>query len=361
MIERERPKRPPFISPRLLVGGATGAVLVVLLIVFMALWSTVASVEVPDVLGLLEPEATASLLEAGLRVEIAERVFDSAPAGTVLSQTPAPGESVPEDSVITLKVSAGTEEFELPDVMGLALRSAQAQLEARGLTLRIDYVDAEAPTDTVIASNPSPGALVRTGDIVRLTVAAESNTTSDLVPFNLDGSTVVLDPVPIDAIDGDPTLEMARKLRSLLEASGAQVQVTRSLTAGDTSDEARAAVATGTADVVVIIDITSRNQAGMMVRAIDRTTAPRTHDIAVAMAESIASALADAGYRPGRGEVPADAVSSAIDSPSVRVTLGSTTVASDVAAFVDPAWTDTIARALYLGIGAKTDETLRSR
>ncbi|MDZ4178374.1 MAG: PASTA domain-containing protein, partial [Coriobacteriia bacterium] len=219
MIERERPKRPPFVSTGLLIGGIAAALCVVFLIVFVALWSTVASVDVPDVTGLPESAATTALQDAGLQVEIVERIFDPAPPGTVLFQAPGAGESVPEDTIVALRVSAGTEEFELPDVMGMTLRAAQAQLEARGLMLRIDSVDADAPPDTIIASNPSPGALVRTGDIVRLTVAMDSGTTSGLVPFGLDGAMVVLDPVPDDAIEGDPTLEMARKLRSLLEAS----------------------------------------------------------------------------------------------------------------------------------------------
>ncbi|MDZ4178627.1 MAG: hypothetical protein U1E29_05290, partial [Coriobacteriia bacterium] len=142
---------------------------------------------------------------------------------------------------------------------------------------------------------------------------------------------------------------------------GAQVQVTRSLTAGDISDAARAAVVTSTADVLVVIDVTNRNQGGIMVRAHDRSSAPASYDAAVTMAESIATALAEAGYRPGRGEVPGDVVSAALDSPAVRVTLGSTSVAADVSAFVDPAWSDAIARALYLGIGVQLEKTVSSR
>ncbi len=354
MIERERPVRPPLVPRWSYLVLASVMLITAGGIAVVTALSDAAMVDVPDVIGISESEAEVRLKLTGLTAEVLERVFDPAPAGTVLSQEPAAGSSATPGSAVTLRVSTGTEEFLLPDVIGLTVRIADAQLQARGLDIRIEPMDSDAPVDTVVATNPSPGATVRTGDIVRIFVAAQAPVSEAFVPLDLEGHTVVLDPAPVESGEGDPTLEIARRLRSLLEASGARVLVTRSLTSEDVSPAARSAAVTGTVSAIIGIDVTDRaGESGLMVRSLDRLSAPQHYDAALALAEALSVSLTEAGRRAERGEIPGDPVTTSRGVPAVRVTLGSSAVADDVAALADPAWADSVARALYRGIGTQ--------
>jgi membrane peptidoglycan carboxypeptidase len=62
--------------------------------------------EVPSVLGMDEATATQTLTDA-MFVPQVEQVADAAPAGTVVGQTPGPGEAVPEASTVVISISNG--------------------------------------------------------------------------------------------------------------------------------------------------------------------------------------------------------------------------------------------------------------
>src|SRR5207253_688961 len=65
-----------------------------------------APVSVPGVTGQLEPQATASLKQAGLAARVV-RVPSSQPKGTVVAQSPAAGQKVAKRSAVRLNVSSG--------------------------------------------------------------------------------------------------------------------------------------------------------------------------------------------------------------------------------------------------------------
>jgi beta-lactam-binding protein with PASTA domain len=113
-----------------------------------------------SVIGLNVEEAIGLLF--GLRLQpIEEPVFDPAAAeGTVLGSDPAPGETVPADSAVTLFVSAGPEPVEVPDVTGLALDEAIDLIEALGLV----FVNTEGtPGEPAIGTDPAAGDVVDFG------------------------------------------------------------------------------------------------------------------------------------------------------------------------------------------------------
>ncbi|MRR11798.1 PASTA domain-containing protein, partial [bacterium] len=214
MIERTRPERPPYV-PRWLLPTVLGAfVLSVVVIAVIVVTGMRGQVEVPDVVGLDESVARVRLAQAGLGMEIGERPFDASEPGTVLDQAPPAGSSLSHGDAVVLVVSEGTEEFPMPDLVGLSIRIAKAQLESRGLTIKIETVESDAPSDTVIATNPSPGATLRSTDIVRLTVAQAPDASNALLPFALTGASFVIDPTVVPGAKVDITMEIARRLRS---------------------------------------------------------------------------------------------------------------------------------------------------
>lgn len=356
MIDRERPERPPYIPTWVL--PAVGAVVAVFILAAgLVLWLSVrAEVVVPDVVGVDEAVAEVRLAQAGLTIEVTERPFDASEVGTVLDQDPPAGESLKEGEAVRLVVSAGTEEFSMPDVIGLSVRIARVQLEERGLTVRIDEVDSDAPEDTVISSNPSPGARLRSSDMVRLTVAKKSDASDALLPYKLAGTVVAIDPTAVPAGAKDATMEVARRLRALLEASGATVIVTRSSTdTGTTSPPKPSTEITGSVSAIVGLDVAAAGSPGLAVLTLSSSSGSLPSAVASnALADEVTSQLAKAGKSAARDTVNTDGIlSSAPNSPGVRVRLGSSASKSDTSDFADPIWFDTIARAVYKAIGER--------
>jgi hypothetical protein len=69
------------------------------------------------------------------------------------------------------------------------------------------------------------------------------------------------------------------------------------------------------------------------------------------LASRIASALAEESLQVQAATSSTDTVLTAAKAPWARVQLGATSAKADVARFSDPAWVDSVARALYRAIG----------
>jgi serine/threonine-protein kinase len=130
-------------------------------------------VAVPDLVTQALNDATAAAGRLGLRLEIGERVTsDSIPADVVASQNPPPGAQVDPGATITVVVSNGPADVQVPDVRQSDVSDATANLAAAGLTARVDYiVDSSATGGTVLQQEPAAGAHAKKGGTVALGVA----------------------------------------------------------------------------------------------------------------------------------------------------------------------------------------------
>jgi eukaryotic-like serine/threonine-protein kinase len=130
-----------------------------------------ASLTVPDVRGSSQADATSLLLSAGLKVAVA-KVFSTQPAGTVISESPAPGSSVPSSSTVTLSVSKGPAPVVVPNVLGAAEGDATGSLISIGLVPVSVSASGTAgeTTGTVIAEDPPGGTSVAPGSRVTITI-----------------------------------------------------------------------------------------------------------------------------------------------------------------------------------------------
>lgn len=350
-VERERPPRPPLISRRtLVIIGSTVAALIVIIVASLLISSS-RQVTVPLVTGLTLGQAEERLDQLGLDVEVSERRFSAEPKETVLEQSPRVGSELKKGGVVTLVISAGSEDFPMPDVIGSLAATARSLLEAKGLIVSVEPVMSEAPSDTVMSSIPATGAQVRTGDRVVLQVAAASAPGVTLQPYDLTGVAVTLDPSPAAAGTTDIPLEVARRVRALLEASGATVVTLRSSSDTDTTDASRAARAVAATSVVAVgFDLTPAPQTGRIVRSPSQASA-QILTASTLLASAIASELVSVAAPVVSDTTPTDPVLSAVSVPWVRVLLGSGTAREDQAVFTDPTWADKVARAVYVGIG----------
>lgn len=115
---------------------------------------------VPDLSGEF-PELAADTLEAlGLVLGTIDSLrHPSAPAGTIVGQSPLPGQLSLAGDPVWIAVSTGPEERPVPDVLDLVGERARIVLEAGGFTVVEDSVQSETPRGTVVAIAPEPGTV----------------------------------------------------------------------------------------------------------------------------------------------------------------------------------------------------------
>jgi N-acetylmuramoyl-L-alanine amidase len=172
-----------------------------------------------------------------------------------------------------------------------------------------------------------------------------------LQPYLLQGVSITIDASPATSGTPDISLEVAKRLRSLLEASGALVTMLR--TGGDTStaDAVRAQkAAETTATAAVGFDLSPPSTSGRLVES-PSVAEPAIITDSARLASAVTSELVLAAPPARSGTTAADAVLSATNAPFVRVRLGSPLAREDQALFADPTWADKVARAVYTALG----------
>lgn len=134
--------------------------------------TTSALVEIPDLVGQTQADATATLEQLGLVVLITQQSSADVPEGEVIAMRPNPGGEVPTGTTIELQISAGPNLVTVPDVQGADGGDAIAQIEALGLLVSMveDSSDSVA-VGHVISQAPSGGVGVKTGSTVTLTIS----------------------------------------------------------------------------------------------------------------------------------------------------------------------------------------------
>jgi beta-lactam-binding protein with PASTA domain len=111
-------------------------------------------------------------------------VDDEQPKGTVISQSPAGGETARKGSTITLRVSKGPATTPLPDVTNQDADTATATLEDAGFKVRVQRQDTDDPLldNVVIDQTPAAGEEVKPGATITLTVGRFVESTPPAAP-----------------------------------------------------------------------------------------------------------------------------------------------------------------------------------
>ena len=95
-------------------------------------------IPVPDVLGVTEAEAVASLQQSGFVVEKAETFSDTVAKGRIISQFPEGGSKASSNSAVQIVISKGSDannKILMPDILGLDPDTAVSVLIESGLSL----------------------------------------------------------------------------------------------------------------------------------------------------------------------------------------------------------------------------------
>lgn len=103
-------------------------------------------------------------------------VFDKAPAGMILEQTPAPETELSGSVQLVFVVSRGPEKpkVKVPDLTGLTLADAILQIEKSNIAFQFTQRPAEGrePPGSIIAQSPAPGSMEDAGSTVSIVYAA---------------------------------------------------------------------------------------------------------------------------------------------------------------------------------------------
>lgn len=146
---------------------------------------------VPDFSNMTVAEAEAVASQAGMRVEVTDSVFvKRMKKGAVRDQNPAPGAKVKDGRRISLTINAlNAKKVTMPNLVGLSMRQALAELQTRGLVLgKFIYVQ-DMATNNVLRQlkgnrEIEPGQTIETDTVIDLVLGLNPDTdASTYVPY----------------------------------------------------------------------------------------------------------------------------------------------------------------------------------
>ncbi|MCH5280638.1 MAG: Stk1 family PASTA domain-containing Ser/Thr kinase [Lachnospiraceae bacterium] len=128
--------------------------------------------EMLSVVGMEVDAATATLDELNLNYKLEKMPSDEVEVNKVISQDPEAGEMVAEGDVITLVISTGAEEIDVPDVVGKEEEEAIHILEEAKFIVSItEGYDDNVEEGRVISQDPEAGRKVENGAIITITIS----------------------------------------------------------------------------------------------------------------------------------------------------------------------------------------------
>jgi len=138
----------------------------------VTLYVSTGNVEVPNVVGKSQQDATTELTKSKLTVVVTQETSEETP-GTVLSQNPAAKSLARQGATVTITVAQPEPTVIVPDgLTDIPYDQAVARLAAVGLTnvKKITEVS-EKPVDQVLFTNPNGGDEVQKGDLIEIHVS----------------------------------------------------------------------------------------------------------------------------------------------------------------------------------------------
>ncbi|MFD9588437.1 Stk1 family PASTA domain-containing Ser/Thr kinase [Streptomyces sp. NPDC059980] len=133
--------------------------------------------KVPPVLTQTEGQARDHLKDAGLDVKRVEHAYsDTVKRGSVISTDPGVGERIRDNDAVTLTVSDGPKTVKVPDLSGVALGKAKAELKDAGLAAGMvtREFSEDVPRGSVISTDPDTGTSRHAGSAIALVVSKGS-------------------------------------------------------------------------------------------------------------------------------------------------------------------------------------------
>lgn len=157
---------------------ALAVLTVVVVIAFNAFGGSTRDVQVPDVRGQVSADAIAALQNRGFKTRTLQKPDSTIPPDHVIGTDPGANASVNAGDDITINVSTGPEQREVPDVSSLSYADAVAKLKAAGFS---KFKQANSPSTPellgkVIGTNPPANQTSAITNVVTLIVGSGPET-----------------------------------------------------------------------------------------------------------------------------------------------------------------------------------------
>jgi serine/threonine-protein kinase len=130
---------------------------------------------------------------------------ETVPKDTVVSQDPAANDRIVRGGQITLQLSLGPERFPVPDLAGLELSAAKAELAQASLKMKegTGQFSDTVPEGSVISTTPAKGTDLKSGDTVTVVVSKGKAPISvpNLVGQNINDARSALQQLGLNAVE----------------------------------------------------------------------------------------------------------------------------------------------------------------
>lgn len=190
----DKTKKKGFFSNWIVRNLLTAVVLVIILVVGAMVFLNLVTqhnreLTVPDFSNMTVTEAEQVAAQAGMRVEVTDSAFvKRMKRGAVYRQNPAPGSKVKEGRRVVLTINAvNAKKVTMPNLVGLSLRQAKAEILSRGLVLnRLVYVQ-DMATNNVLRQllgnrEVEPGAMIDSESAIDLVLGLNDMDNKAYVP-----------------------------------------------------------------------------------------------------------------------------------------------------------------------------------
>lgn len=169
--EEEARKTPPWVWVLVSVLGVLAVVGIILALVFAG---SKPMVEVPNLVGMSQGDASRSLDSTGLKLEVKQEQYltqEGQQADVVISQDPEWGTRIAKNSSVSVVI---TRELRVPSLVGLSYNDAVSQLNGAGLKpdKKQRPTKKQEEVDKVLTQSPGSGTLITPGSTVTLDVGA---------------------------------------------------------------------------------------------------------------------------------------------------------------------------------------------
>lgn len=214
--EEEKSKRWLWITLSVIAALAVGGILWILLRPDAA--PEVTTSPVPEVAGMVEADAVATLQTAGFEYTRQAEASATVALGTVTRSDPAGGTQAEDGSTITFWVSTGPNAVTVPDVSGLSQEAARAQIEEAGLTVGSvqEENDPAQPADRVLSTDPPAAQSVPEGSPVTIRISSGNVELADLTGQTQDEAVAALNALNLGSTvvtEESATVEAGRVIR----------------------------------------------------------------------------------------------------------------------------------------------------
>ncbi len=163
----------PHARPRRWWPAVVGSALIAALTAWFFFLGPGATATVPSVVGSTEEEAVEAVRAASLEPSVSRAFDEKVPTGTVVSVQPGAGETTQRGAQVAVVVSKGPERYAVPPVVGMTLAEARARIGEVNLAVGkvTEAFNEKVPEGQVVSAKPGPGASLKKGTAVAMTVS----------------------------------------------------------------------------------------------------------------------------------------------------------------------------------------------